>query len=322
MRYGVIGTGWITEAFIASADAVGGMELDAVYSRSFERGTAFLNRLGRQARVVTSLEELAMLPVDGVYVASPNRLHYEQCRTLLSYGKHVLCEKPAAVETEQICELQRLAADKGLVYMEALMMLYLPQRQLVKEALGRIGAIHSAHIDFSQRSSKYDAYLRGETPNIFNPRMATGGLMDLGIYCVYPVLDWFGVPDHIQAHARFLRTGADHSGAALLSYPDMEVTLTYSKVGQAYAGSEIIGDQGSIRIGSISQLAQIRQLNSKGEAQLLVGDKDRVFSMAGEAAAFKRYVESGEQLPESELLLMRQVAQTMAEIRRQAKIVF
>ena len=67
-------------------------------------------------------------------------------------------------------------------------------------------------LDFCRYSSKYPEYRAGGTPNIFNPRMAAGGLMDMGIYLVYPAIYWFGVPSKIAADASILRTGADACG--------------------------------------------------------------------------------------------------------------
>ena len=194
MHYAVIGTGWIVDSYIQGAALTGKWELAAVCSRSREKGLQFGSNYG-VSTVYTSVEELAADPaVEAVYVASPNRFHYEQSKLLLNAGKHVLCEKPITVSPEECEELQQLAAAKGLIYMEAIMMLHLPQRQAVLDALPQLGRITSAHFDFSQLSSKYPALLRGELPNIFNPKMATGSLMDLGVYCVFPALDWFGEP--------------------------------------------------------------------------------------------------------------------------------
>ena len=70
-----------------------------------------------------------------------------------------------------------------------------PARQILKDAVASIGNIRSASFDFSQLSSKYKALVNGELPNIFNPEMKTGALNDLGVYCVYPAVDLFGVPE-------------------------------------------------------------------------------------------------------------------------------
>lgn len=112
------------------------------------------------------------------------------------------------------------------------MYMHNPVRELLHETVGRLGKVTSAHFDFSQLSSKYPAYKRGELPNIFNPALATGGLMDLGIYCVYPAVDLFGIPDDIAAKATFLSSGADGAGSVIFNYADKVVTFTYSKLAQ------------------------------------------------------------------------------------------
>lgn len=332
MKYGVIGTGWITEAFIRSADTVEGMELAAVYSRKEETARAFAERLGREPAVFTDMEQMAQSGLDGVYIANPNRYHYTAARLFLEKGVHVICEKPAVVTAQEMESLLEIAREQGVCLMEALMMLYLPERQLVKDALQSLGEIHSGHVDFSQRSSKYPAYLKGERPNIFNPDLCTGGLMDLGIYCVYPILDWFGVPETIRAQAAFLRTGADHSGSAIFGYPDKVITMSWSKIGQGYAGTEIIGDNGALAIDSISQFTGIRRIPSgersvaddhvEARGELLFGEADRVDRMAGEARAFFARATGRERQPESERTLMRAAARVMEEIRAQAGIRF
>lgn len=290
MRYATIGTGWITDAFIGGAELAGGYELTAVYSRQEEKGRAFAAKHGGPA-VYTNLRALADSPlIDAVYIASPNALHEEQSRLFLESGKHVLCEKPIAVTGEAYRTLQALARDNGLVYMEAIMMRHLPARPLLHEAVAAIGRLCLARFDFAQLSSKYPLLLAGDLPNIFNPRMAAGCLMDLGIYCVYAALDLFGLPRQIEAHATFLPTGADASGGAILSYPGQQTVLTYAKTGQGRAGSEIIGDKGAVILPSVSTLANMRVVWNDGHEEVLSGDPSKAELMRGEAEAFHRYV--------------------------------
>ena len=204
IRFATVGTGWIVGEFLRGAKEVPEVEYVACYSRGRERGELFAREWGAQ-KVYTDLEQMAQdETIDAVYIASPNSLHYEQSKLFLQNGKHVICEKPITVEPEQLEELQQLAQQKQLIYLEALIGVYLPQMQVLKGAVERLGRVHLARFDFSQYSSKYPAYLRGEVPNIFNPKMTTGGLMDLGIYCLYPAIILFGVPDKVDAHARFL----------------------------------------------------------------------------------------------------------------------
>lgn len=290
MKYAVIGTGWITESFIGGAEKAGGAELFGVCSRSYSKGKTLAEKFGAP-RVFVDLKDLARCPdVEAVYIASPNSLHYEQSKLMLSNGKHVICEKPITVTPEQLDELQTLADKNGLIYMEAMMYLHSPVRPKIKNALPGLGSVTSAHFDFSQLSSKLPAYKRGENPNIFNPAFATGSLMDLGVYCVYPAVDLFGMPDKISAFAGFIPGGSDGTGCAVLEYGDKLVTLTWSKLAQSFAPSQILGDGGTLTIESLSQLTGITFCR-KGEGERrLVGDTDRHTVMSYEMKDFISYI--------------------------------
>lgn len=282
IKYSVIGTSWITKSFIEGANLYEDLSLDGVYSRSFEKGSAFVEETGAK-RVFTKFNDLVSSDTDLVYVASPNVCHYEQCKTLLLNGKHIICEKPITITAEQFKELCLLANENNLVYFEAIMYMHTSLRNVLKEAVGKIGKIRSATIDFSQLSSKYQALKNGELPNIFNPEMKTGALNDLGIYCVYPVIDLFGMPEKITPVQYFLDTGADGSGSAVFEYSDKLVTITYSKVGQSRSPSQIMGDEGTVIIDSISKLDGIRLFDNKGEETLLNGETEKKYLMGNEA---------------------------------------
>ena len=333
IRYAVVGTGWIADAFIEGAALAGGLRLSAVYSRREETGRAFAQKYG-ELPVWTDLPALAASEeIDAVYIASPNALHYSQSRLFLEHGKHVLCEKPITVTSRQLRELSSLAERQGLVYLEAIMMRHLPARAVLKEAAAQLGTVRSARFDFSQLSSKYAALQAGGLPNIFNPAMATGGLMDLGIYCVYPALDLFGKPERLDASAVFLPSGADGAGCCQLWYPDKVVSLTYSKTAQSRIGSEILGDGGTLAIHSISQLTGLRLYRPDGTDELLLGERSKAELMSGEAAAFRRFIACRSVRNDSAAYddyqdyqdaaaLSLAVCETLEEIRRKAGIRF
>lgn len=289
MRYAVIGTSWIARAFADGAALCDGLTPCAVLSRSRERGERFAAEIGAET-VVCDIGELCAVDCDFVYVASPNVCHYPQCKRLLEAGKNVLCEKPATVTAAEYRELCDLADANGVIYTEAIMYWHDPDRAVVRDAVQKLGRIGDAHFDFSQFSSKYPALMRGENPNIFNPDMKTGALNDLGIYCVYPALDLFGLPERIIPAQRRLFTGADGSGAALFVYPDKMVTITYSKTGQSRLGSEIIGDAGTLTLESISKLEHVALTAADGTTTDLIGDKPKAELMANEARDMAAYV--------------------------------
>lgn len=289
IKISVIGTSWITEAFLSGVALTDGFILDAVYSRTKARGDEFAAKNGL-SRSFTLLKDLCESDTDCVYVASPNLAHYEQCKLLLLSGKHVICEKPISVSPNEYSELSDTARKNSLVFVEAIMYMHTPSRAALKEAVSKIGVVYSANIDYSQLSSKYPALLRGENPNIFNPALKTGALNDLGVYCVYPAIDLFSYPDKISAAHRTVKTGADGCGSALFEYPDKLVTLTYSKVGQSRGVSQIIGDKGTISIKSISQLTGISLFDNDGNEKVISGDMRKSELMMYQASSFYNFI--------------------------------
>ncbi len=288
MKYATIGTSWITQSYIDAADFTNLWQLDAVYSRNEDTAKAFAVRNHVQ-KYYTDLTKLsADCEIQAVYIASPNALHYSQSKQMLLAGKHVIVEKPATITAEEYKELKQLADSKNLIYTEAIMSMHVPALQLLKNSILEIGRISSAHFDFCQLSSKYPALKSGNIPNIFNPDLCTGALMDLGVYNLYLIAELFGEPQTILSSSANLHTNADHTTSAIFKYPDFQLTLTCSKIGQGFSQSEIIGDAGTIGIDSISQLTGItlRSKNSDRIDTIVSFDEDRTEIMSHEAGFF------------------------------------
>lgn len=325
LKFATVGSGWICEEYIRGALDSGLWELCAVYSRTWERGEAFAAKFGVE-RVFTDLTKMARCPeIDAVYVSSPNALHYEQCRVLLENGKHVICEKPLCAQSGKVQALQALAAEHGVIYLEAIMYQHLPQRKLLEEALGKIGQITLARLDFCQRSSKLDNYLAGGLPNIFNPQMETGALMDLGVYCVYPAVALFGKPESFSVEPFMLKSGVDGCDTVTLRYPDKLVLLTCSKLGQAGANSDFQGTEGTVAVDSISRLGGMRLWRKDGTVEEFYGGDEKYILMGWEAKDFYRFIIQPTETAEEyrrcgELSLA--VAELLEAIRREAGIRF
>ncbi len=325
LRFGTIGSGWIADEYIHGAKDSGLWELTAVYSRTQERATAYAKQHGAK-HAFTNLEEMAASDVlDAVYIASPNAFHYEQAKLFLEHGKHVICEKPLCAQARKVWELQQIAKDRGLVYLEAIMFLHLPQRKLLEDALGQLGQITLVKLDFCQRSSKLDRYLEGELPNIFNPAMETGALMDLGVYCVYPALALFGEPESFTVEPQMMESGADGAGIVTMRYPDKLVTLTYSKLGQAGANSDFQGTNGTLSVESISRIAGLSLWRKDGTTEQLYGDDEKYKLMGWEAKDFYRYISDPEGSAQEYAVcsdLSLRVSSFMERVRKEGKILF
>lgn len=286
MKYATIGTSWITEKFISAANTINDMELYAVYSRDLEKAEIFANK-HHACVAYDNLEELASdSEIAAVYIASPNVLHYEQSKFFLTHGKNVFCEKPATTTKEQMEELILLAESKNLIYLEAIMTIHTEGFDIIKDQLPCLGKIRSAHFDFYQLSSKYPLYEDGKNPNIFNPVMHTGCLMDIGVYNLYLAAALFGKPDKIISDSVFLPNKCDAAGTAILKYQDMSVTLNYSKTGQTYSYSEIIGDTGTLMFFSVSQLTGLYFRHKDTNKELIPEEVSRDIIMGAEADFF------------------------------------
>jgi len=322
MKYGIVGTGWIAEAFIDAARKKCGSDIAAVYSRNENTGNAFAAENGI-GRVYTDFDEFCKADIDCAYIASPNSFHYSQSKLLLLSGKHVICEKPVTVTPDEYRECLEIADTNNLIYLEAIMYMHTPVRDKLREAVTKIGNITSVHLDFSQLSSKYPAFLRGEIPNIFNPAFCTGCLMDLGIYCIYPVIDMFGISGKMQSEAVFLSSGADSGGACVMNYGSFLAVLSYSKTGQTYSPSTIIGDRGTIEIYSVSQLCGVRLITADKETEIISGDIPRYETMGYEAYDFECFING---INTAKYKLCREmsfkVSEIMQQIRQQSNIKF
>lgn len=292
MKYATIGTSWITEKFISSANTVDDFELAAVYSRDTDKAKSFAEKFGLKHFFV-NLDEMAKSELfECVYIASPNKFHYEQSKLFLENGKNVICEKPATTTTEEMNELISIAEKNKLVYVEAIMTIHTDGFAKLKEYINKIGSIRSAHFDFYQLSSKYNLYLEGKNPNIFNPLMNTGCLMDIGVYNLYLAAGLFGEPNQIISDALMLENGCDAAGTAILKYNGMSIVLNYSKVGQTYSYSEIIGDKGTLMFSSVSQLTDMYFKHKEFTESIIPEDVSRDVIMSGEIKFFIKICKS------------------------------
>ncbi len=318
-----VGTSWITESFLSAAALSGRFEHRAVYSRSLDTATAFAARVGCHGNVYTDLETLANDPtIDAVYVASPNALHYAQSKLFLQHKKHVLCEKPITLTTDEYRELKALADANGCVYMEAIMSRHSPCRNDLLQHVETLGRPVVARFDFCQRSSRYDAYRRGELPNVFNVSLGGGSLMDLGVYCVWCAVDLFGTPRNITATAVLDKNGTDLSGCATFEYDEFCAVLTYSKCGESAIRSEIIGDNATLAIDSISMYADSAVIR---DIKTPLFTTDRRHVMCGEATAFADYIEHPKQFVDAYATVSSQtetVRMCIDEIAKQSHIAY
>ncbi|PEJ58216.1 oxidoreductase [Bacillus sp. AFS002410] len=323
MNLGTIGTSWITESFIEAAKDSKLLNLTAIYSRNEESAKAFALK-HNAPNYFTNIEELAKSPeVEIVYIASPNSLHYEQAILLLQNKKHVICEKPIFSTTKELDHAFKVAEENGVYLFEAIRNFHSPNFTALKEGLAKVGQIRSANLHYLQYSSKYDAFLRGENPNVFSPEFSGGALVDLGVYPVYVLIGLFGKPSSVDYTPVKLRSGIDGSGTLVLNYEDFTCSIQCSKVSQSYIESEITGEIGSLVIDKPSPISKITLINHKSKQRESLEVNQVENDMLYEIQDFTRIIKESNQAEYENLKELSKVVLTVTETaRKKGGIVF
>ncbi|MGB2992734.1 MAG: Gfo/Idh/MocA family oxidoreductase [Paenisporosarcina sp.] len=269
VRIGIVGTNMITERLLEAAIAIEDFKLTAVYSRTTEQAEKFASNYG-VTKLFTNLEEMASSEeIDAVYIASPNSFHAQQAILFLQNGKHVLCEKPLAANAAEVATMIEAAQEHQVLLMEAMKSTLLPGFKVIQDNLHKIGPIRRYFASYCQYSSRYDKYKEGIVLNAFNPKFANGALMDLGVYCLYPLITLFGEPNEVKATGIMLESGVDGEGSVVLSYDDKDAVVMYSKITNSSLPSEIQGEKGSMIIDKISSPEQIEIHYNDGTTEQL-----------------------------------------------------
>ena len=265
MNIGILGTGSIARTMAAEFAKVPAFRCEAVCSRQQATGEALAQQFGIP-KVYTDYDAMLADPdIELVYIATPNSLHYAQTKAALLAGKNVLCEKPFVPTVAEADELIALAKEKHLFLFEAITTAHHPNYALAKQYLDDIGSLRIVSCTFCQYSSRYDAFMNGQTPPVFDPAYCGGALMDLNIYNIYFVVGIFGDPKAVHYYPNRHANGIDTSGILILEYPNFVCQCTAAKDSSAHNSAQIIGTEGSILIEPGSNNCQKLVVTRKGK---------------------------------------------------------
>lgn len=288
LRIGIVGTNFISDRLLDAVKKTDGVIVTAVYSRTEERGREFAARHGISA-VYTDLRAFAAShEIDAAYIASPNLFHGEQSLLLLQNKKHVLCEKPLAKDLNECIRAKAAAEENGCVYLEAMRPVFTPTFEKLREYLGEIGKIRSVQLGFSQYSSRYDRFLRGEVLNAFNPALANAALMDIGVYPIEVLISLFGLPLSFESHSHFLSNGFEGAGHILAVYDGFHASIAYSKIHNSSLPSVIEGEAGSVMINKMNSFDTVTLKTSAREERFTDTEEN---NMVYELTAFREMTE-------------------------------
>lgn len=320
LRWGILGTGWIAHAQTADLLA-NGFSVTAVGSRTADAAARFAGEFGIRNAHASYEALVADDEVDVVYVSTPHPLHASNALLALEAGKHVLVEKPFALNVREARQVVELADSRGLVALEAMWTRFLPNMVRLREvvASGTIGDVRTLIADHDQVLSD-DPLARG-----LNPELGGGALLDLGIYPISFAYDLFGTPTTVLADAAMTATGVDRQTAIVLAFDGGRQAVMHSALDTRGPNRAVVlGTEGRIELDPVWYTStSFTVYDAAGDTIDRFEQPVNGRGMHFQAAELERLVAagltSGTILPTTETV---RIMETLDEVRRQIGLVY
>lgn len=314
IKFGILATGNIANSMAKAVQDLDEVECYAAASRSYEKAKDFADKWGFE-KAYGSYEELVQDPeVELIYVASPHSHHYSQAKLCLEHGKHVLLEKAFTVNAVQAEELIELAKDKGLLLAEAFWPRYMPTRKILDDLIeqGTIGEVQAVTAEFGAPLSHIE--------RMWNPELAGGALLDLGVYSINFALQIFtSQVKQIRSDAVMSELGVDQMNGITLKFEDGKVAVLHSNMMACMRNRGVVyGDKGYIELYELNNPRTIRVFNEKKELTASYPAPEQVNGYEYEVLACVKAIRDGQvecrEMPHSETLRLMNI---LDEVRKQ-----
>jgi len=221
IKWGIIGCGKIANKFATDLMTIRDAKLVAVASRNQENADSFAKKY-KSEKAYNSYQALVKdAEVDAVYIATPHSFHRAHSILCMQHKKAVLCEKPFAMNAEEVKEMIAVAKENNVLLMEALWTYFLPHYQYVLDIFKtkEFGKLKEIKADFGFKAM-YNVESR-----LIKKEVGGGSLLDIGIYPIFTALSTLGNPEKIEAKATFFETGADSSCDITFQYKNAKAHL-------------------------------------------------------------------------------------------------
>ncbi|MBN9391768.1 MAG: Gfo/Idh/MocA family oxidoreductase [Chloroflexi bacterium] len=250
LKWGVLGAARINRRFLPGLKAAYNAELVGIASRSAEKARQAADQWGAPVAYDSYEAMLADPQIEAVYIPLPNSLHIEWATKAAWAGKHVLAEKPLALQPEEIAPLEAVARQNNVNVMEAFMYRFHPQQARVRELLAA-DAIGQPRVI----RGTFAFVMATDTPNIRSkPELGGGATWDVGCYPVN-LSRWMFGKEPVSAYAQAtLKNGVDFSVAAVLDFGEgCRAVLDYGLDYGRRSFYEIIGTKGTLSVENMWQ---------------------------------------------------------------------
>lgn len=297
MKIGIIGSSTISEKFATAVNQLhntdSSVELFANYSRNIETATKFGQKFGIESSYDDKLEMFKM--IDLVYIATPNKLHFDDVKLALTNGIHVLVEKPMTITYEQTNQLFELANKNNLVLVEAIKTVAMNTYQSALDNIGLIGEVKSFRFNMMREYGNFPTAV--SHPNIFKKAMEGGVISDLGSYALFPYIDFIPQSTEISNLDLIVKKYGLDVDCEVIADIELENKIngliTLSMKNGEDSKSYIYGQKGYMTIDSLSQFNTIKFFDLD-DNPILVINRDDVHLMHAELALTVDLINSGE----------------------------
>ena len=317
MKLGIIGTGKIVADLMETYDL---LPIEKTYILSTPRSVEKAQKIAEEHHftgVYTSYEDLLQSDIDTVYIALPNHLHYDYALQAINAHKHVICEKPFVVNSHQFDALAKAARQAHVFLLEAMTIHAMPAYQALKKDLSSLGSIKIISLNYSQYSSRYDAFKEGTILPAFDVHKAGGALYDLNVYNIHFIIGLCGAPQKVNYLANIAH-GIDTSGVLTMDYGDFKAVLIGAKDCAAPLMNTIQSDDGSILIDT--PVFRMTHYNIKNQ---LKDYDEQHHAMYYEFKEFIRIIHENDEEKAEELLSYAEMeADILTQARKSAGIIF
>ena len=264
IKWGVVGPGKIARKFASDLQLVQDAALTGVGSRNLQRAQEFANEFD-VPHVFGNYEELFQSPeVDVLYIATPHNFHKDLAIGAMENGKHVLCEKPLGISKAEVEEMVTASKRNNVFLMEAMWSRFNPTIQKVKQMIddGESGKLCYLHADFA-----FYALDRDEGSRLLNPDLASGSVLDIGIYPIFLAYLLLGMPDKILAASNFHPNGTELQTSMIFDYDQAQAVLYSGLTSRSSMIAEVSCTEGELLLNSRWHEADGYRLVKEGEEQ-------------------------------------------------------
>jgi predicted dehydrogenase len=322
MNLGFVGAGKIVHRCFDAVKDIESVNPVAIWStpNGVERAAGLKEKYGLEATYTDYDAFLAHPGLDGVYIGIVNNMHYIYAKRALEAGKAVILEKPFTSTGKEAKELYDIAMANNVMLVEAVSFLSFPILNKIKDYIKKLDNIHLFIINYTQYSSRYDAYRAKEVLPTFDPAYSGGALYDINIYNLNLAYALFGKPESFRYYANMGFNQVDTSGVAVYDYGQFKAILAGVKDSRGESFGIIEAENGYIRINGAPP--GLRSVDIYIDGEHYYEEEVKENHLRPEMEEFSKMFDSGDDSWKKRAAVAVEIMEMAEEMRKQVGMVF